>query len=400
MVDPVVRSGWRGINNRAQAKRLPDGYVRDMVNLDPLVGGTLGMRGGFTKVASATAARGCLAVRNQIVYADGDQLMAFNTDTNAAVALATIDGAGRLAGTVLNDELFLCTETELLRYDGFTLRAWGVPTVTAQPLPVIGTGGMAAGNYQMACTLVDAHGDEGATVNPLVFALAQGSSLTVTPPTPPTGGYARVYVGPAEGGTLYLQYEGTDPYTVSVLRDDTARLDLLNLRGPAAGSLMAARGGVIYCADGGVLWMSLPMRPHLRDAVKGFFQYSSDVSVVAAVDGGVYVAADKTWFISDTETQEARQTVKLAVGAVAGTQTTLPDGRVAWMTQYGLAIGDKQGNVQLISEKAFAPELAGVGASGMLEHNGNQMVVTTLGAQRRDNPLAASDYYDAEIVLP
>lgn len=400
MSDFQMRQGWVGIDNRANEKRVPEGFVRDMVNLDPLVGGALGMRSGFEKIASATAARGLLSVRNRLVFVDGDQLISIDANTGTGGAIATVDGAGRVVGDVMNEELFLCTETQRLRYDGSTLRRWGVPTVTAQPVPTILAGGLAPGAYQVAVTYLDSHGDEGATTSPLIVPLSNPGALAFVGLSAPDGGKVRLYVGPNQGATLYLQFEGTGDFIVGNLRDDTARLDLINLREPPVADRIQARHGVLYCAVGNVLWFTLPMRPHLMDAKKGFFQYPTDVDVLASVPGGVYVCADRTYFLSNTETGDVQQAVKLEHGAVAGTQTTLPDGRVAWMTQYGMAIGDWTGDVRLVSMEHFVPELAGQGASGMVESNGNQMVVTTLSPTGAGNPLAANDYYDGEIVTP
>ncbi|MNG14788.1 hypothetical protein D3C84_985720 [compost metagenome] len=69
----------------------------------------------------------------------------------------------------------------------------------------------------------------------------------------------------------------------------------------------------------------------------------------------------------------------------------LPDGRGAWMTRYGQAITG-EGGLQLVNRAHYAPQLAEQGAAGVVEHNGNQMIVTTTRGRHGTNPLAASDY--------
>ncbi len=396
-----LRSNWsQGINNRADAKAMPAGTVRDAVNVDPVVGGGFALRTGFAQLQPADSARGPLAVGRKLLYADGPLLFSVDVDQGIRQQLAEIDGAGRLVGDVLNEELFFCTETETWRFDGKVLRAWGVPTVTNQPVATVGQGGLAAGYYQVAATFIDAHGDEGATGSPLLLQVPAGSSLQFDLPAPPSGGKVRLYVGPREGGALYLQFEGTGQASVSVLRDDTARLETTNLRGPLVADFIAARGGVLYLAAGPVLWFTLPFRPHLRDASRSFFSYPAPIDLVVAVDGGIYVCADKTYFLSSPEIDEPGGRTVFEHGAVRGTALVLPDGRAAWMTRYGLAIGDDQGAVALSSAANFLPEQAAGGSAGLLEHNGNQLVVTTLSPSRGGNPLAASDYYDVEIITP
>jgi hypothetical protein len=394
-------SAWSGgINNRANSKSVPDGFVRDLVNLDPLVGGELGLRAGYEQQYAASDARGAMAIGSHILFADGADLVCFDTDTGTPHVLAQIDSGGRLVGSVLNEELFFCTATESMRFDGSTLRAWGVPTVLDQSVPTVTGGGLLAGSYQAAMTLVNAQGEEGATVNPVQITVNDESGLLFSFPGIPAGCTVRLYVSPSSAETLYLQYEGVDEFIVTTLRDDTARLETLNLRSPVGGDHIASLGSVLLIADGKTLWHTLAMIPHLMDQSKNFFQYPSAISVVLQVDGGVFVCADKTYFLTAPESGDVVQNKKLEFGAVPGTGSILPDGRATWMTQYGLAVGALDGSVTLLSQNNFVPEMAQSGASGVIDQNGSQMVVTTMRGQKGPNPLAASDYYEAEIVTP
>lgn len=393
--------GWAGgINNRANYREMPQGFARDLVNLEPLEGGVLGLRSGFQQRCPAFNARGALSVGTKVLFADGTALNCFDTLTNSTHTLAQIAGGGRLSGAVLNEELFICTATELLRFDGMTLRSWGVPTVVLQPVPVVVGGGLSAGTYQAAITLVNAQGEEGGSTNPIQITVQDASALVFLAPALPVGYTLRLYVSSASGESLYLQYEGTDDYIVNGLRDDTARLDTLNLREPIAGDHMAALNAVLLIADGSTLWYTLPMSPHLLDASKSFFQFAAPINLVIEVEGGAFVCADKTYFLQSPESDQVTRRKVADYPAVAGTGSVLPDGRAAWMTPYGLAVGALDGSVSLLSQANFVPELATEGASGLLEHNGNQLVVTTMRGQRGPNPLAASDYYEAEIVTP
>ena len=60
MPAPTTRiSNWsQGINNSAQPDRLPDGAVRNLVNLDASAGGTLELRAPYRRV-HAGALRAC-----------------------------------------------------------------------------------------------------------------------------------------------------------------------------------------------------------------------------------------------------------------------------------------------------------------------------------------------------
>lgn len=399
--EPTVRGPWpNGIDNRSPWKSLQPGTVRDSVNMDPLPGGLFGLRAGYTIQVPGTNVRGALSVGNHILIADGATLKVFDTTTNATTTLGAIAGAGRFAGDVWNEELFFCTENETYRYRAGVLRSWGVTTVSSQPVPTVVTGGLLAGEYQCAATFVDAFGDEGGTSNPLVITLSAGSAMKFTLPTPPTGGKVRLYVGNVQGGTLFLQFEGTGQYTCSTVADNTARLDTALMRAPVPADFICEHNGVIAQADGRTLWLTSPLRPHLRNAKSRFFQYAADIDCVVSAHGGLFVAADKTYFVSGVETDTPEQVLLFDYGAVRGSMARVPDGSAVWMTRYGLAKSSGPGKATLLSESRFVPELASKGGSGILERNGNQLVVTTMQRAQGDNPLSASDYYEAEIVTP
>ena len=399
-----VRGPWPGgMNNLANWRALPAGTVRDSINVDPHEDGIMSLRAGYQRVYSGSDVRGALAIGEYVLIADGDQLRVFDVRTNATQTLRTIAPAGRFVGTVWNDELFFCTENETLRFRGGVLRSWGVTTVSSQPVPSVGPGSLTAGYYWSACTLVDAAGDEGGTTSPVLIALEANSSLVVQLPNPPAGGKVRFYVGSQDGETLYLQYESElgGEYVCSTVRDDGPRLVTQFTRAPVVADKVAYHNGVLLMVEGKTLWMTEPLRPHLRNASKRFFQYSSNIDMVISSeeDGGLFLSAgEATYFLTDIESSEPKQKQVAPYGAVGGTEVATPDNKVAWMTQYGLAKSTGQGKVGLLSAANFVPELAQAGGSGIVENNGSQLVVTTLSGIRAENNLAARDYYEAEII--
>lgn len=397
---PFQRGPWPlGINNKSNEKAVPEGALRDLVNYDPAADGILRLRTGYDQVMPGSAVRGALSVGNHILLADGERLVDFNAETSSFTTLKSIAGSGRFSGAVLNDELFFCTENECLRFKAGVLRPWGVPTVTSQPLPTVGAGSLLAGTYQCAATFVDAHGDEGGTTEALTITVAAGASLVFQAMTPPAGGKVRLYVGAVDGGTLYRQYEGQGDYTCSSINDAGARLETQFLREPVPGDRIAAHSGVLLTADNAVLHMTMPMRPHLRSAIKGWFNFPAPVDMVISGDGGVFVSSDKTYFLTEIESQAPGSRKVFDFGAVRGSETKGLRNEVMWMTRYGIAKSDGTGNATLISEANFAPDQASGGTSALLESNGTQMVVTTMQGQKH-NPLAASDTYDMEIIYP
>ena len=398
----VATQAWaKGANNISAKDRLPEGFVRHAVNLDPLPGGTLKLRTGYEQVYAGAEVRGVLALGTKLLIADGTSLVEYDLLTNTSKVLRSIAGAGVFTGDVLNNTLYFCTTNECLEYDGTTVRPWGVPTARNQPVVTAsGVGGLVAGYYQIALTLVDAWGREGGADKPLVIYAEQNSALTVAVPAPPAGYSTNVYVGSVNGGTLYLQNTVGTAATVNVgiVRDDTARCTTDMMRAPVPGTQVVAHNGVLVSAVGNYIQITRPMQAHLVDNVRGFVQYSTAVNAVVST-GVLFVSADKCYALTSPETGDIRQQVVLEYPAITGTAVLLPDGRGAWMTTYGQAVtnGDK---VELVNRGSFAPASAESGAAGVVDNDGNQLVVTALKGKTGGNPLAASDFFIGEIINP
>lgn len=201
-----TKDNWaRGANNLASKDRLPDGFVRHAVNLDPLPGGRLSLRAGYERIYAGAAVRGVLALGNKLLVADGTDLVEVNTDNGANRVLRTIAGTGAFSGEVLNDILYFSTANECLQYDGQDVTAWGVPDVLYQPsIASTNAGGLIEGYYQVAVTHTDSQGREGGTDRPAVIFVNTGFAITVTVASIPAGCTANVYVGSVNGDTLYL----------------------------------------------------------------------------------------------------------------------------------------------------------------------------------------------------
>jgi hypothetical protein len=391
-MDSAKFDSWpAGINNLAQPHRLPQGAVRDLVNLDPAEGGTLELRATFAQVLACAAGRAAFPVGRTVVVIDGGQILAYSTLTDEAHLLCTIVENGPIAGAELNGQLYLASLIESLRTDGFSVKPWAIEE-PAFSVEVI-AGGLAAGLYRVAVTATGADGEESSAHSASIRVPADGGlRITSADPRP-----LRVYASAANSETPYYQgllHGGARALTR--IDDSMEQLATDGLVAMPPCTEYAAYHGVIIGRYESAVFFSLPMWPHLMDPVSGFFQYGAPVTALAVTDGGVFVAADKTYFLTGLETDKPMQRVVLELGAVEGSAVTLPDGRAAWFTRYGQAIGSPDGTIALPNRQSFAPDIAAKGAAGVVEHNGNQMVVTTMRGITQANNLVAGDFADLE----
>lgn len=395
-MEKTRKDAWPlGANNIAKPERLPDGAVVEAVNVDATVGGKLELRVGYEKLLTSSNVRGLFAAGELLVLVDGDQLMVYDPATDTSQALATIAAAGPVAATYLHDTLYLNTLTDSLRFNGQSLAPWAInpPAFDLQVVP----GNLPEGVYKVAVTAVEDGIESG--VLPISIHLNGQQDLRVLCADVRD---CRVYSSVADHKTLYLQGSPlAGAMRLAYVADDTQRLDTAELERLPFCDRLGAHNSVIVGARGRYLYHTEPMWPHLYNPVTGFLQFADAVAILASVGSGLFVAtASKTYFITGLGTNELQQREVLNVGAAPGSAVDLPDGRVAWFTQYGQAIGSPDGSVSLLNRPSYAPCLGTEGAAGVLEHNGNQMVVTNMRGEMQGNRLQARDFASLEVIDP
>ena len=393
-VPPIRTDNWaKGANNIARPERLPEGFSRELVNLDPTEGGQLELRADYERVAGNGDMRSAVALSGRVVCVDGAEVGCYLAETDSWQTLGEISSAGEVAGVALNGQVFLSTVSDSLRTDGRTLKAWAVsaPLFSAEII----SGSLPAGIYKVAVTALGADGEESGA-EPLILRLTDGQAIRIVSADERN---QRAYCSAANGAALFSQGPliggGMAVTQVDDQRDRLTTSGLVPM--PHCSQLAAFRSVLVGITDRYVVFTS-PMYPHLMDPVAGFFQYPEPPSVIAPTEGGVYVVADRTYFITALESGQPTQVAVLDLKAVPGSAVRLPDGRAAWFTRYGQAIGSPAGEVQLPNRTTYAPELAAQGAAGVVENNGIPMVVTTMRGAAQHNNLGVGDWADLEIV--
>jgi hypothetical protein len=396
-------TNWKlGVDNRSPSARIAEGCVRDAVNFQPTDAGTFALRPGFKSVYAGVSVRAVFPDRDgRLLVVDGSSLVSLDPCTMTSAVLAAITPAGAVVAGELNGETFIASAAEMLRHKNGEVKSWRVPSAPDSFAVVAGTGNLSAGLYRLACTFVDEDGRESGVLSPQRISLQDGSALTVSVPAPPAGYGVRLYAGPANGETLYLQCATAGQCALNVIRDDSARLTTIGLAAVPMPTLIDSVGARLVLQVGKVVILSRPFHPHLHDPAADFFQYDSVPSVVLPCGAGIFICAgDGTYFISGIDSDSPMQVRALDYGAVSGTGRKLPDGRVAWMTRLGIVIGTKDGQVSPIASDKFVPRLAERGATGLVNSNGSSVLVTTMRGSSSVNPLAARDYFDAEVINP
>lgn len=324
-----------------------------------------------------------MGVGTRLVVVDAGEVLSFGGGTPEVIGQVTPHA--HVSGVLHNARLYFSTAQDSVVTDGHHLAQWGVPAPNFDV--EVTTGGSMEGRYRVAVTAVEGGVESGTTS--LHVDLPPGGALRVLSADPRD---LRVYVSAPNSATPYYQgplIGGGQLYQAVYDRLETLTTDgLVPLPHCEA---YCSYNGVIVGRSGNRLFFTEPAYPHLMDPVRGFFLYPSPISVLAPVEGGLYVVADKTYFITALETAGVSQVTRLDIGAVAGTECVLPDGTAYWMTPHGPALANAE-EVKLTTRDTFSPQQAEYGASTYVETNGNEVVVTSMRGVLSTSALKSQDW--------
>lgn len=387
MVEAIVDFS-KGASNTVPPDKLPEGYVRELINFD--AGSILTVRTGYQKIMEGKKLKAIFSLGTDIILADGDQLLSYDTLDNTVKFITTIPAYGQVVGTVFNNCLYIMTQGQSLKMKDKSISQWTIDNPSFD-VEII-TGNLKKGRYKVSVTqFTDSDEESGANLKYIDLPANSGLKIITSALK------ANVYLSECDAQTLYYQGQVKDgSFYLINLNVDTKRLVTANLYPFPYVENLISHHGVLIGSIGNLLYLSVPFMPHLCSLDKGFFQFSKDISIIASVTDGIYVVADKTYFLSGVETLDVNQVVVSNTEAVRGTLVNLPDGRVAWFSIYGQVIASASGQLEMPQKGIYAPSVASNGASSYMEHNGKQLIVNSLN-RGQQNGLVFGDYWDVRV---
>lgn len=378
----IAQGPWPvGMNNRQPDHALPNGALRNAVNTDLDESGHARRRAGYTKAVGGVGLRGGYSCDLGAFVVRGTDLCRFNPDKTLTVLATGITGPTP-AYAYFNNEVYFTDGVVCKVISAGGVRTWG------QPVPLPSTSGVnlttaATGTYLVAVTTVDADGRESGASDVSTITVTNPSGTgTVTATSTAT---RRVYVSKANGTTLYLDGTGME-------------LKTRDIGPPPPGRLVAVHKGRPCIASGSVLWVSEPFAPDWFNRISGFMQFPGEIDVLLAVDGGLYVVADQTYFLRGNGPEDFQVTTVLPYGALYGTGAYVPFSEdVVWYSTRGVVYGTPDGQVKNLQEANVATHAGTQGATLVREQDGlRQVVASVQGASV--SSLAASSWVEMEVV--
>lgn len=400
-----------GINNVASDYELPQGALRDAVNVDITITGHAHRRKGRVSVYSAAAAHSLFS-DGAVLYGVSGQNLSYFTRALSGTLTPTTIRSGFPAGSpvaFLNYPSLL--DRNRIYYSNGAVTGmlvnkvsfpWGVKQPSGQPqLTAATAGGMDAGTYQVAVTFISSFGEESGTGESARVAVAAGGGITLSAIPQPAAGdsvaQVRVYCSEANGSIPYLRTILAVGVTSAVLARTVSpgrRLETQFMRPPPAGSVVELHYGRIYIGAGPVLYWTEALRPggHM---LTNSLVFPGNITLLASTNAGLIVAADKTYFMAGSNPRTAIRTDRFPYGAING--SLVRDARhevMYWLANKGLMAATYAGEIRNLTEGFLVVRKGTLASTVLRETNGVRQIISSIVGGLPD-PLTHDEFLQA-----
>lgn len=308
----TVLKDWRGLSNKFPSDRIPENFLEILENFDVDSGGGLSLRQGYTQLIAGTSAHSLWSNGDrEAFYADDKILYRINPDNpSTRTQVANLLQPSRLDYYTVGSRTYYSNGTDSGVIENETARPWGIVRPANLPLLSITTGGLSAGTYQVATRYYASDGrvsGSGTAVSITipdnsgihVFGLGASSDNTVA-------GH-EVYCTTPNGNTLYQVGDtSTSTFDVTDLHGAMVALENQFIQPCPGGSLVELYNGRLYLANGKYLYYSEPHNFEMFGS-KNYIEYPEDITNIMPVDDGIYITADRLYFMEGTSPSHFRQ---------------------------------------------------------------------------------------------
>lgn len=319
----------QGVNNRDREYALPDGTLREAINLDVTRDGGLRSRLGLRTVMDGNCHSLWVHPNEQFALLVRNQQLVRLSRAETVTVLNSVVGS-HVSYALLNDAVFWTDGGQVgqVKADG-TVGRWGLAN---PPLPLCeaaSSGGLFAGTYQVAMTALHSSGlESGASETVLVEVTAGGGIQVTAPSTSDSEIRFAVYRTEAEGGQESLRRAVVvAPGATVILGVQTLGqvLETLGVVAPLPGQALIAHKGRLWCASGAVLWFTTERSPHGVRRDQGYYQFESAVQMLSATEDGIFVGLyDRVYYLQGNQPGAMTQRAVSSVGVAFGSAGALP----------------------------------------------------------------------------
>ncbi len=398
----ITLTGWpKGMDNIHADTELGKDTLRRAVNADILDSGKLRRRRGFSQFITAAGAHSLWSDGKSDAYFVANDHIHQIAGATARDLGAIGTGANRVSFVKENGAVYYLSRSARGRIVGGSIGPWGVDVPASSPMMTTVPGVLEPGKYLAAMTYVLADGRESGASRTESLTLAEPSGIGFYGlPTPAQSGVVkkRLYLSTANGEVLYRVDEIDAVDSVAVANGYGPELRTAYLEPPPFGTGLIFALGRLWIIDGSTVWHTEALDFDHIDRRRNFYQFAEDVSLIAPAKDGIYVCAEKTYFIASAGSSDHSQRMVLDFGAIAGTLAYLPTtGEPIWYSERGAIIGHDGGNAEIVSEKLVSPG-AMTEAAGFVRESDSLRQYIAVGNSSNGSSVQCGSYADAEII--
>jgi len=384
-------------------------------NVDIDDGRSVRRRPGTTKIGSYTDPHSLWSNGEQAFFAGGGNLHLvdqINSTTVSTTQVITGAGPSKFDYVEAHDQIYFSNDKKngMLLSNG-TFHNWAVETPQGQPTLATTTGAINIDcSISVFVTFIDDLGRESGASGIATLHTDSETGVSLTNIPVPSGSdidSKAVYCTPPDGDVFYLaKLLSPNDTTTSITNFNhlTVQEWTLFLSEPPKGNILAFESGRVYIADGKYLYRSQPLVYHLFNLREDYFPFNEDISIIAPVDGGLFVTADKTYFISTVQ-EVPELDVKLGYGGVTGTLTFVDGEKIGagqgetwalWVGGKGIVAGGPEGQIRNITEDRTAIQNATEGGMLVREDGGYTRAIASFRSGEASG-IRATDYVSATV---
>lgn len=323
----VTLGPFSGLNNVQDPESLRPDELASALNVDIDDRGKPGRRPGRTRIYTGETGNLFKVSDNEALFTDNGKLMRTVKAPNGNYVFETLR-VGMIPGRTVayaqvNDEVYYTDGLVRGRVVDGVDRAWGVQAPNAWPTLTQVGGSYGAGVYQVIFTFVDDEGVESGTFGGTAISLASTGGIRIT--NAPVSGEAhvthlRVYATPQNGDQFYFVRQVANGTSTIVLSGGLAAIPLETqfCDAPPPANILEYHDGRIYCARGAYVYKTRPLQYHLFKPAEDYHAFPATVTMLASVNGGMYVSADRIYWMTVGEDGAAAITEVIDDIAVPG----------------------------------------------------------------------------------
>lgn len=405
-----------GLNNKSASSRLPvrgeNGsirVVRNAVNVDVNNEGGFSSRETPIKVFSGLNLRDGYSCPAGSFFRQGSLIKRFDGPDSATVITQNITGT-RIAWAYFNDTVFFSDGIVSKKiYSDGSISNWGI--APPSKVPILSQGGKyGSGQYQACYTFVAATGAESGP-SPVVSALSGGKLSGLLTSQDNQVVAKRIYITEPNGSTFFLAGEvlpGAAAFSIPSGYTSGRPIATMGKTNPLPGTIIKSANGRMFIASGPNVWYTDEWSTDLisiseeTEGVDRFncWSFPSDVTMLEFVEGGAWLVADKTYFISGKNPNQAEPLIISENTAVKYTSRIDPEtGNALWMSDEGIFEGRSGGQFNKPQAVNVAIDQATEGATTMVYKDGIKQLITTM-KDPVPSDMRATSWFEFEVVKP